>query len=199
MSSRPEAFLTSLASLLSRIEVTDGSGRAYELDAAFDAAVRFITKASAAGKLVLIGNGGSAAMASHIAVDLWKNAGLRALAFNDASLLTCVSNDFGYEAVFEKPITMFADAADLVIALSSSGRSQNIRRGVAAARERGCRVLTLSGFRADNPLRSLGDLNFWVPSSSYGEVEVTHLAICHGLVDSIIQERGLRIVAPGTS
>lgn len=195
---RPAEFLTSLAALLPRVEITDGQARAFAVDAGFDETQRLVTKAGATGKVLLIGNGGSAAMASHIAVDLWKNAGLRALAFNDASLLTCVGNDYGYEAVFEKPVAMFAEPADVVIAISSSGRSENVHRGVRAARERGCSVVTLSGFREDNPLRTLGDINFWVPSSSYGEVEVAHLAICHGLVDSIVAHRGLTIVAPGT-
>ena len=113
----------------------------------------------------------------------------RAVAFNDPSLLTCVSNDFGYAHVFEKPIEMFADAGDVLIAISSSGKSENIVRGVEAARRTGCRIITLSGFRPDNPLRRLGELNFWVPTDSYGHVEITHLALCHAVVDAIMAGR----------
>ncbi|HAM59185.1 MAG TPA: phosphoheptose isomerase, partial [Candidatus Rokubacteria bacterium] len=129
------------------------------------------------------------AIASHQAVDYWKNGGMRAVAFNDPSLLTCVSNDFGYRHVFAKPIEMFADAGDALIAISSSGQSENILRGVEAARRARCRVITLSGFRPDNPLRRLGELNFWVPTDSYGHVEITHLAICHSVVDAIMAGR----------
>jgi len=91
--------------------------------------------------------------------------------------------------VFEKPIEMFADAGDVLIAISSSGKSENIVRGVEAARRTGCRIITLSGFRPDNPLRRLGELNFWVPTDSYGHVEITHLALCHAVVDAIMAGR----------
>jgi D-sedoheptulose 7-phosphate isomerase len=87
---------------------------------------------------------------------------------------------------------MFADAGDVLIAISSSGRSENILRAVAAAETAGCRVVTLSGFQSDNLLRHRGELNFYVPSDSYGYVEITHLAICHCIVDTIIASRGLR-------
>jgi len=138
--------------------------------------------------VIFIGNGGSAATASHQAIDYWKNGGMRAVAFNDASLLTCVSNDFGYQHVFEKPMEMFADAGDVLFAISSSGRSENILRGVAAATIKGCHVVTMSGFAPDNPLRRAGYLNFYVPSQSYGYVEITHLSLCHCIVDCIVDE-----------
>jgi len=114
---------------------------------------------------------------------------MRAIAFNDPAMLTCVGNDFGYPHVFEKPIAMFADRGDVLIAISSGGRSENILRAVDTGLERGCRVVTLSGFRPDNPLRARGELNFYVPSESYGFVEITHLAVCHCIVDTIIAER----------
>lgn len=134
-------------------------------------------------KLIFIGNGGSSAIASHMAIDYWKNGGIRATAFNDAALLTCVSNDYGYEYVFEKPIEMMAQEGDLLIAMSSSGLSQNILKGVAAAGAKECGIVTLSGFSADNPLRLLGDVNFYIPSGSYGHVEIAHLSICHAMLD----------------
>ena len=131
----------------------------------------------------------SAAIASHQAVDYWKNGGMRAVAFNDSSLLTCVGNDYGYPHVFEKPVEMFADSGDILIAISSSGRSENILRGSKAALSKGCGLITMSGFTVDNPLRSMGRLNFYAPSSFYGYVEITHLALCHCIVDSIIERR----------
>ncbi len=135
-------------------------------------------------KIMIIGNGGSAAVASHLAIDFWKNAGIKAMAFNDSSLLTCIANDFSYEDVFAVPIRQFADAGDLVICISTSGRSENIIRGAKAAREVGCRVITCSGFNADNALRPLGDVNFFVPSDSYGVVETLHQYIIHSMLDA---------------
>ena len=140
-------------------------------------------------KLMFIGNGASAAIASQMSTDYWKNGGIRAVAFNDSSLLTCISNDYGYKHVFEKPIEMFADKGDILVAISSSGQSENILRGVQAARTFQCKVVTFSGFKNDNPLRSMGDYNFYVASPSYGPVEIIHLSICHCICDAIIQEK----------
>ncbi|MBI2915545.1 MAG: SIS domain-containing protein, partial [Elusimicrobia bacterium] len=137
------------------------------------------------------GNGGSAAIASHQSVDYWKNGGMRAIAFNDTSLLTCIGNDYGYPYVFEKPIEMFADANDILIAISSSGKSDNILNGAKMAKKMSCPVITMSGFKQDNPLRGLGDLNFYVPAptGAYGFVEIAHLTLCHCFVDTIIDRK----------
>ncbi len=172
------------------VTATFADGRPYEIEEALaETAQLFLDRSARGGKLLFIGNGGSASIASHIAVDLWKNAGVRALAFNDSSLLTCVGNDYGYSRVFEKPIGMFADQGDVLIAISSSGCSENILRGVSSAREKGLKVITLSGFKGDNPLRTAGDINFYAPSPSYGHVEITHLAVCHSLVDAITDKK----------
>ncbi len=82
-----------------------------------------------------------------------------------------------------RSIEWHAASGDLLIAITSSGRSQNILNAVRAARNAGCRVITLSGFRPDNPLRGLGNLNLYVASQEYGFVEVGHLAILHGILD----------------
>jgi D-sedoheptulose 7-phosphate isomerase len=105
------------------------------------------------------------------------------MAFNDASALTCLGNDLGYENVFAKQIEFHARAGDLLIAISSSGRSANILAAVKAARARNCRVVTYSGFTEDNDLRRSGDINFFVQSREYGFVEVAHLALCHAVLD----------------
>ena len=183
-------FFVELGEMLGRVEASDRAGVALAYDEAMQRATDLVHGQTAAGrKVIFVGNGGSAAIASHQAVDYWKNGGMRAIAFNDPALLTCVGNDFGYPHVFEKPIAMFADAGDVLIAISSSGKSENIVRGVEAARRTGCRIITLSGFRPDNPLRRLGELNFWVPTDSYGHVEITHLALCHAVVDAIMVGR----------
>ena len=103
--------------------------------------------------------------------------------FSDAALLTCMSNDFGYPEVFSKPVALYADPGDILIAISSSGKSINILNAVKAAREKKCCIITLSGFEADNPLRKSGDYNFYVPSHEYGYVELTHGVLCHSILD----------------
>jgi D-sedoheptulose 7-phosphate isomerase len=176
-------YLGTLDRLLREVACTDRAGAALALDACFARTVELLVERLAARKAVLfVGNGGSAAIASHIVTDFFK-AGARAAAFNDLALLTCMGNDYGYENVFAKPVELFAGEGDVLVAISSSGASPNILRAVAAGRERGCAVVTLSGFRPDNPLRALGDWNLYVPSPSYGLVESIHSALCHALFD----------------
>jgi len=183
-------YYKDLFSFAGAIRVTDLKGKSMSFQEGIQGAISLITShVDASRKLMFIGNGGSAAISSHMAVDFWKNGGIRAVAFNDSSLLTCIGNDFGYPNVFEKPIEMFADPEDVLIAISSSGRSRNILLGVEAARARGCGVITLSGFDSDNPLSSMGDLNFYVPAKTFGPVEVIHHSICHCLLDTILSSR----------
>jgi len=183
-------YFEGLAALFSSVEVTDlGQGR-LELSHGVLTAVDLIATQTTVGrKVMFIGNGGSAAIASHQAVDFWKNGGMRAVAFNDSSLLTCIGNDFGYPQVFVKPVEMFADPGDVLVALSSSGRSENILSAVNTARKKECKVITMSGFAANAPLRLMGDLNFYVASDSYGHVEIVHLTLCHCILDTIMSRR----------
>ena len=138
-------------------------------------------------KVVLAGNGGSAAMASHVAVDLTKTAGIRAVNFNEADLLTCFANDYGYEHWVAKALEFYADPGDLVILISSSGASQNMIKGAEQARAMGLSVISLSGFSPDNQLRQLGDLNFFAASDSYNIVEMAHHVWLVALVDYLIE------------
>jgi D-sedoheptulose 7-phosphate isomerase len=171
--------------LIRRAVATDKAGNAVDITAALAWIVaRTQATCAADNKLMFIGNGGSAAIASHMANDFSKNGGLPATAFNDPSVLTCIGNDLGYDNVFKAQIDWHARAGDFLVAISSSGRSPNILNGVAAARGRGCEILTLSGFAADNPLRGSGDMNIYVPSGAYGFVEIMHLAICHCVLDA---------------
>jgi D-sedoheptulose 7-phosphate isomerase len=183
-------YFENLAAAFRNVAVTLGDGRSVELSGGVEEAVRtIVARAQAGRKVIFIGNGGSAAIASHQALDYWKNGGMRAIAFNDSSLLTCIGNDFGYPHVFEKPVEMFADHGDVLIAISSSGQSENIVLGSKTGLAKGCDLITMSGFKPDNPLRSMGCLNFYAASSSYGYVEIIHLALCHCIVDTIIAQR----------
>lgn len=143
------------------------------------------TKAALGGKVIVVGNGASAAIASHVAVDLTKTAGIRAVNFNEPDLITCFANDYGYEHWVEKALDFYADAADVVILISSSGKSPNIINAALKAKAQGIHVITFSGFSQDNPLRQLGDINFWVDSLQYNVVETVHQAWLLAIVDKI--------------
>lgn len=183
-------FMKELNQIRDRVLATDAQGKFLSLESAFTEAMEQMVFCCRKGnKLIFIGNGGSAAISSHQAVDYWKNGGLEAIAFNDSSLLTCISNDYGYERVFAEPIRRFAKTGDCVLAISSSGKSPNILQAVEAAQKSGCDVITFSGFNPLNPLRSLGGMNFFVPSYSYGIVEITHLTVIHALLESYISSK----------
>jgi D-sedoheptulose 7-phosphate isomerase len=134
-------------------------------------------------KLILIGNGASATMAAHFALDFSKNAGIRALGLTDGAMLTALVNDIGPEAIFAKQIEFYAQEGDVLVAISSSGSSPNILAAVTQARKSECSIITFTGFDAANPLRLSGDLNFHVPAEEYGFVEVTHNALIHAILD----------------
>ena len=141
-------------------------------------------------KVLIFGNGGSAAIASHFSVDLTKNARLRCLNFNEADLITCFANDYGFEHWVEKAIDFYGDEGDLLIVISSSGHSENMLNGVKAARNGNFHsVVTLSGFDEDNPLNQLGDINLWSNSKSYNFVENIHQIWLLMIVDLVIGKR----------
>tara|TARA_B100000945_G_C20189922_1_gene506406 strand:+ start:46 stop:615 length:570 start_codon:yes stop_codon:yes gene_type:complete len=138
-------------------------------------------------KNIIFGNGGSSAIASHFSVDLTKNAKVRCVNFNEPDLLTCFSNDFGYEKWVEKSIEYYADKGDTVILISASGNSPNMIFGAKKARKKKCsKIITLTGNQKDNKLSKLGDINFWINSKSYNHIENTHQAILLSIVDLII-------------
>lgn len=138
-------------------------------------------------KIIIVGNGGSAAIAAHLAVDFTKSAGVRAMTFNEPSLLTCFGNDYGYEHWVAKAIEAYADPGDLVILMSSSGKSPNILNGAKQAKALGLATVTLSGFSPDNPLRDIGDVHLWVDSIVYNVVETTHQAWLLAVVDYLCE------------
>jgi D-sedoheptulose 7-phosphate isomerase len=141
-------------------------------------------------KVILVGNGGSASMASHVSVDLTKVARVRSVTFNEPNLLTCFANDYGHEHWVEKALEFHADPGDTAVLISSGGRSPNIVNGAIVARERGLYVVTFSGFDEDNPLRQLGELNFWVRSRVYNVVEMTHHIWLLAAIDKLVRENG---------
>jgi D-sedoheptulose 7-phosphate isomerase len=140
-------------------------------------------------KVILVGNGGSAAMASHVSVDLTKICKIRAVNFNEADLLTCLSNDYGYENWIQKALSFYADKGDLLICISSSGQSKNIINGAKFAKKIGCKVVTLTGFDKKNKVKKIGHINLWLNSKNYNLVEMTHHIWLLSIVDFIAKIR----------
>ena len=138
-------------------------------------------------KILIFGNGGSAAIASHFSVDITKNAGLRCVNCNEADLITCFANDYGFEHWVEKAVDFYGDEGDLLVVISSSGSSENMLNGVKAARNgKFNAVVTFTGFAEDNPLGKLGDINIWVKSKAYNFIENIHQIWLLAVVDLII-------------
>lgn len=165
--------------------VVDENGSAIDIDQGFQVYMSQLIAAHDRGNHVFfIGNGGSAGICTHSANDYSKNGGIRCLALHDGAVLTCLGNDFGFEYIFSKQIEFHARKGDVLIAISSSGCSADILRGVEAAKQKGMYVCTFSGFLEDNPLRTLGDLNWYVSSPEYGFVELAHQIIIHCALDN---------------
>jgi len=134
-------------------------------------------------KVLIFGNGGSAAISSHVSVDLTKNTKIKAINFNEADLITCFSNDYGYENWVSKAIDFYADKNDVLILISSSGKSKNMLNACQVAKRRKIKnIITFTGNKKNNPLSKLGDINLWVNSNIYNYVENVHqiwlLSIC---------------------
>ena len=181
---RIDSYFDELNHLCVETSVIDLAGRVMTMEDGFDWFVRRIralkTDSNAA---YFIGNGGSASIASHQAIDYANNCGVRALSLNDAAALTCFSNDYGYADVYRRQLEIHGRDGDMLVAISSSGQSDNILNAVQAARDKGMYVTTFSGFRPDNPLRRTGDVNFHVDSDRYGFVELAHLSLIHAILD----------------
>jgi len=188
---RWDAYVAAIGSGLNELRITDGQGR--ELGAA-DGFARWVDLTHQVQRrgqnIFLVGNGASAAMASHFAADACKNGGLRAQAFNDGPLLTCAANDVAFEEVFALPLERFARSGDMLITISSSGGSANIVRALERARKMQLRIVTVSGKAADNPSRSFGDVNVYMPSARYGWVESGHHVVLHYWLDQYLDAHG---------
>ncbi|MAD56981.1 MAG: phosphoheptose isomerase [Porticoccus sp.] len=140
-------------------------------------------------KVIIVGNGGSAAMASHVSVDLTKMCKIRAVNFNEADLLTCFANDYGYENWVKQAIDSYADKNDLLICISSSGESKNIINGAKFAKRIGCKVVTLTGFKKNNKVGKIGHVNLWLDSENYNIIEMTHHTWLLLIVDFIAKSK----------
>lgn len=141
-------------------------------------------------QVFFIGNGGSAAIASHMTADYMKNGGMKTYSLYDNSVTTCMGNDYGYEFIFSRPLEFLGNKDDLLVAISSSGNSQNIVNAIHAARKKQMNVITFSGFQPDNRIRTMGDWNLYVPMSHYGIVESIHNLVLQQIVDELLERDG---------
>lgn len=156
-----------------------------EAQEALDMAHFLLNQVSQVGGIVyVLGNGGSCGIASHFCTDLLRTLEISAATFTDSNILTCFANDFGYENVYKIPLLRNLKASDLLVLISSSGKSPNIVEAAKVAKERKVPVIGLSGFSSKNPLRKLGDLNFWLNSEDYGLVEMGHFFLLHSVIDT---------------
>ena len=150
----------------------------------------FITTKKNRKKILIFGNGGSAAIASHFSVDLTKNAKIRCTNYNESDLITCFSNDFGYERWVEMAIKYYGNKGDVLIVISSSGKSKNmINACIAARKKKFSKIITLTGHLVNNPVKKLGDINLWVNSKAYNYVENIHQFWLLSLVDLVIGKK----------
>ena len=187
----PIAWLHGLAALLDA-STCRSRGECVALDAGLRTLVRLWAAQRTEHRAVYwIGNGGSAALVSHLSQDLLNTCGVRSLTFNDPALITCMANDYGYRDVFERPVRTLACEGDLLMAISSSGTSDNIVGAAEAALELGVAVVTCSAFSAHNRLHALpATLAFHTPTEQYGHAELTHGALLHAAIDCLQRSLG---------
>lgn len=144
-------------------------------------------------QIFFIGNGGSSAIASHMTADFMKNGGMKTYSLYDNAVTTCMGNDYGYEYVFSRPLEFFGQEGDLLVAVSSSGNSQNIVNAINTANAKNMETITFTGFKKDNKSRQLGTINVYVPSEKYGIVESIHNLMLQQVVDLIMERDGVRL------
>ena len=150
-----------------------------------DKLIKKIISLKKKNKIIIVGNGGSASIASHASVDFTKVLKIRSVNFNEANLITCFANDYGYENWVSKAFESYGIRGDLAIFISSSGKSKNIIRGCKYAKKLGIYTITFSGFKKNNILHKSGHLNFWVNSKKYNHVENVHQIWLLSIIDYI--------------
>jgi D-sedoheptulose 7-phosphate isomerase len=143
-------------------------------------------------KLLVMGNGGSAADAQHLAGEIvgrfrLERPGLPAIALNtDTSILTAVGNDYGYEAIFRRQVEAHGQEGDVVIGISTSGSSPNVLTALRLAREKGCRTVGLLG-KDGGSIKGLVDIDLTVPGHDTPRIQEGHITIIHILCELVEQ------------
>ncbi len=177
---------------LESVQISGQDGLQYKnYGIAMQKLVDLFSEIKESGKQVFfIGNGGSAAIASHMTADFMKNGGMKTYSLYDNSVTTCMGNDYGYEFIFSRPLEFLANQGDLLVAISSSGNSPNIVNAVLVAKKKGLKIVTLSGFQKNNQISHMGTYNVYVPANRYGMVESIHNLVLQQIVDTIMERDG---------
>lgn len=186
MFNKPALWLSGLAEAIKHAKC-EANGEAVSLDIGLQKCqLLFKTIRSEGRNIWWVGNGGSAAMCTHLSQDILNKLKIKSFVLADAPLLTCISNDYGYENIYARPLETLVGPGDLLVAISSSGNSANILNCIALANERGLSTITLSGFDKNNKVNSKrADVSIYVQSQLYGIVEVAHEAILHSAIESL--------------
>jgi D-sedoheptulose 7-phosphate isomerase len=145
-----------------------------------------VATGSRGGTVRIVANGGSLAIASHIAADMTKNVGVPCTTYADASFVSCLTNDYGHEAAYAHALRLTAGPADLIILISSSGRSPNIVKAAAQATQMGLPTVALTGMDVHNPVGVACDYGLWVDSNAYNVIETTHQFWLMSVIDMLI-------------
>lgn len=185
MARRWDVMIKNLNHLLEGLSV-DKRGKEMESDEGFRTWAEQIVKVRRSeGRVYLIGNGASASMASHFCADMSKNGHLNTQVFTDSALMSAVANDMGFEWVFADPLRRRGKKGDMLIAMSCSGLSPNIIKAVDVANRLEIYTVTMSASDEENPLRTIGRLNFFVPARSYGDAESCYAIIMQHLLNQV--------------
>ncbi len=140
------------------------------------------------GKVIIVGNGGSASTASHFSVDLSVNGKIKTISFNEYNLITALSNDFGYEKWVEKSIEIYGKKMDLLILISCSGNSKNLVNANKLALKKGIKVITITGCSKKNKLNSnKKNLRIWIDSKDYNIIEIVHHTLLLTIIDNLMK------------
>ncbi len=186
-------YIGELLAGLEATEIWEKEKRCVDYDAGIRLLVdRFTSHKEKASQVFFIGNGGSCAIASHMTADFMKNGGMNTYGLYDNAVTTCMGNDYGYEFIFSKPMEFLLREGDLVVAISSSGNSQNIVNAIEVARKKQAEVITLTGFKPDNRVKRMGSISIYVPCEKYGIVESIHNLILQQIVDLIMERDGVK-------
>ena len=187
-------YINELMNTLEQTRIYMENGEESDYETGIQVLVEFFTiHKKAETQIFFIGNGGSSAIASHMTAYFMKNGGMKTYSLYDNAVTTCMGNDYGYEYVFSRPLEFLGQENDLLVAVSSSGNSQNIVNAINTANTKNMETITFTGFKKDNRSKQLGTVNVYVPSEKYGIVESIHNLMLQQIVDLIMERDGVRL------
>jgi D-sedoheptulose 7-phosphate isomerase len=146
--------------------------------------IQIIKSLKKSKKIIIVGNGGSSSIASHICVDFIKSCKIRAVNFNEYNLITCFANDFKHEYWVKEALKIYMDKGDLIILISSSGSSTNIVEAAKYVATKKNKLITFSGFKKENELSRFGDVNIWINSKNYNVIETAHYIFLLSIIEN---------------